>query len=187
MFNMMESAFMRVTMAQVILDNAQERYNRTVEKYGRNSADAAQALKQLEMRTNYLNMANMRANVSMGLMITQLALQSNLLDKASLAQVKNMAVTMAATAKEWLHIAALKVRALWQAIVSGGLTVPLMVGGAIAAGVTVGALASPMLTAESTTREINIQTEINLETDVDAALNEQNRRVKEDLRSARTD
>lgn len=184
MFNMLESAYMRQTLAVITLDNAQDRLNATIEKYGANSEEAEKAAKQLELRTNYLNMANMRANISMGLMLTQLALQSGLLEKATLAQIAHTAVVSAATIKEWLHVAALKAKAVLMAIVSGGAAVPLMIAGGVAGGIAIGALTAPVLTAAPVPKsEINIRTELRLETNLDEALAEQNRQVKQEYRS----
>jgi len=138
MFNMMESALMRQEMAMMMAESAQNRLNDAIQRYGANSEQARRAAKQMEAETSYLNAANIRANVSMGLMITNLILQSKVLEAATMKQIIHTAVTAASTIKEWLHVAALQARALWQAIVSGGLAVPLMVAGAAIGGAALG-------------------------------------------------
>ena len=179
MFNMLESAHMRASMATVILDNAQERYNNAVAKYGVNSSEAQKAAKQLEERMKYLHMANMRANVSMGLMLTQLALQSNLLKQATLSTIAHTVATKGATVAHWLENTALKVKATLMAMVSGGTLVPVMAGAALATGAIIaGTTAHALMTTPTSRTEVNIETTLQVETNIEDALREQNRRVK---------
>jgi len=181
MYNMLESAAMRAQMATMLLDSAQERYNNTIEKYGVNSREAARAARELEQRTEYLNAANMRANVSTALMITNLMLQTGVLNAATRAEIIKTTATIAATAKEWLHVAALKARAVWQAIVSGGAAIPFMIG----AGVTMAGIGGYMIaTAAPEKPTINIETKVEVTgTDIDTALDKQNKQVKRELDS----
>jgi len=111
MYNMLESAAMRAQMATMLLDSAQERYNNTVAKYGRNSREAAQAAKELEQRTEYLNAANMRANVSMGLMCTNLILQTGLLNASTRAKIMEAAASAYATIKHGIETSAILAKA----------------------------------------------------------------------------
>lgn len=189
MFNMLESAYMRQTLAVLTLDNAQERYNNTVEKYGINSKKAQDALKQLELRTNYLNMANMRANVSMGLMLTQLAIQSKLLDASTLSTIANTAATTAATIKEWLHVAALKAKAVLMAITSSGVLVPAMMIAGVATAGAIGYYTGTAASSAAGPTNINIEAPINVtpEQDLDTALDQFNKKVKEEYRSIEGD
>ncbi len=177
MFNMMESAFMRTTMAEMLMTNAQERYNDVVARYGANSAEAIKATKQLESQVNYLNLANMRANVSMGLLGIQIALQSNLLNKATLSQIAHTVATHASTLADWAKVAALKAQAVMMGVVSmGAFTPAMLIGGAAAAGIVGGLTLSTM--AAQPKSQINIKTDVNVETDLDDALAENNRKVK---------
>jgi len=101
MLNMVESAFMRQTMAQLMATNAQERYNTVVARYGRHSEEARKAARQMEGQMKYLNLANNRANISMGLLIAQMALQTGVFEKERLVVIKN-------TAAKYGHIIATK-------------------------------------------------------------------------------
>ena len=98
MFNMMESALMRQDMAAMMAENAQNRLADAIARYGANSEQARRATKQMESEMSYLNSANIRANVSMGLMATQLLLQSELLKTATIAQIAKTAATVSDTA-----------------------------------------------------------------------------------------
>ena len=101
MLNMVESAYMRQTMAMMMATNAQERYNTIVARYGRNSEEARKAAKQMEMQMEYLNLANNRANISTGLLVAQMALQTGIFEKERLATIK-------ATAAKYGHALATK-------------------------------------------------------------------------------
>lgn len=184
MFNMLESAYMRQQMAMLMLENSQERYNKTVEKYGENSEEARQAAKELEMQQNYLNMANMRSNVSLGLMITNLALQSNLLEKTTLTTIARTAATALATAADWAHVAALKIKNILMAAASFGTSIPFQLGAAAAVGVGLGALTAYTIASAPPPSKgnITINTDVNVETSVDDALREQNRQVTNELK-----
>jgi hypothetical protein len=186
MFNMMESALMRQEMASMMAENAQNRLNDAIARYGVNSEQARRAMKQNETEMSYLNNANMRANVSMGLMVTTLIIQSKVLEGATLAQIKHTATLATATLGQWAHVAALQARALWEAIVSGGLAVPLMVAGGVIATGALGYYAGSMGTGAGASKaEINIKTDMNVETDVDDALKKQNQEVKDELKRLR--
>jgi len=159
MFNMLESAFMRVTIGQMMITRGQEAYNKAVEKYGKYSKEARQAAKQLELQTNYLNMANMRANISMGLMLTQLALQSNLLKGATLSQIAHTVATKAATLADWLHVAALKAKTILMGITQPWM-VPAMIAGGVAVGATIGHLATTA--AQPAKERQNVEINVNV-------------------------
>ena len=137
MFNMLESAMMRAQMATLLVDNAQDRYNTTVEKYGKNSAEARKAAKELASQMDYLNMATIRENVSMGLMIGMITIQSGVLNTATLAKIAHTAATAAQTAANWLENSSLMAQITLQAALHPWL-VPAMVGGAAAVIGTVG-------------------------------------------------
>ena len=170
MFNMLESAYMRATMATIILDNAQDRYNKTVEKYGEHSEEAQKAAKQLEMRMDYLNLANTRANVSMGIMLLQLALQSNLLDKATLSTIAHTVATGAATIKEWLHNAALSAKAILLAMINP-YTAALGIAAATGVGAYIGSEIMAARTVNTPPSQITVEgSTINVTEDVEAAL-----------------
>jgi hypothetical protein len=136
MFNMMESAFMRQEMAAMYAENAQNRLNDAIAMYGVNSEQARRAMKQNETEMNYLNTANLRANVSMGLMITQLILQSGILHAATLAQIGHTASVVASTLAHWAEVAALKAEAIMDAILQPWL-LPVMAATAVTAGAIV--------------------------------------------------
>lgn len=139
MYNMLESAMMRAQMAAMLLDSAQERYNNTVAKYGRNSKEAMQAMKELEQRTEYLNQANRRELVSSALMWTNIALQMGVLRSATAAKIAHTIAVHAATTAHWLENAALAVKAKLMAMVSVGTLVPAMLVGAAAVGIAASA------------------------------------------------
>lgn len=152
MLNMVESAYMRQTMAMMMATNAQERYNTVVARYGRNSEEARQAARQLESQMQYLNLANTRANVSTALMIGTMAIQSGMLKKttyatiaktsaqlldtvaqksAILATMTHTAVTKAASAVDALHAKILFTKAIaWAAAhpYAAALTIAAAVG-----------------------------------------------------------
>jgi hypothetical protein len=115
MFNMMESAFMRQEMAAMMAENAQNRLNDAIARYGANSEQARRAAKQNETEMQYLNNANIRANVSMGLVATQLILQSNLLKTATLAEMAHTAAKYGGIIASGLHTAAryVEAAAIW--------------------------------------------------------------------------
>jgi len=184
MFNMLESAFMRVTIGQMMITRGQEAYNKAVERYGKYSKEARQAAKQLELQTNYLNMANMRANISMGLMLTQLALQSNLLKGATLSQIAHIVATKAATLADWLHVAALKAKAVLM-----GITQPWMVPAMIAGGVAVGATAGYLATtaAQPAKQRQNVEINVNVKQegeDFDEMWRNAGRQAREEWKSS---
>jgi hypothetical protein len=182
MFNMMESALMRQEMASMMAENAQNRLNDAVARYGVNSEQARRAAKQYESEMAYLNNANLRANVSMGLMATQLILQSGLLDAATLAQIRHAAAVAATTLAHWAEVAALKAKAIMEAILSGGTAIPMMLIGAAAGVAIVGIASVPTVGASA---NINVKTDVNVETDVDDALKKQNQQVKDELKRMR--
>lgn len=180
MFNMMESAFMRQEMAVMMAENAQNRLNDAVARYGANSEQARRAAEQYKNEMNYLNFANVRANVSMGLMAIQLILQSTLLDKVTLAQVTHTGSVIASTLAHWAEVAALKAKAVWEAIASGGLALPMMIGGGLAmTAITAYAFQSALTPQKA---DINIKTDINVETNIDDALKAQNDEVKKEYK-----
>jgi len=220
MFNMMESALMRQEMATMMAENAQNRLNDAIARYGTNSVQAQRAAKQMETEMAYLNNANIRANISMGLMATQLILQSNLLDKASLAQVRHALASAATTVANWLETASWKAKAVAIAAATGiGAIITIAaVAAATAATATIpskqeGGYISQtkpyllhagewVLSKESvrgiekstfmpsletggggtTLPAFNFETHLHLETDLDVALKEQNRRIKDEYR-----
>jgi len=190
MFNMLESAWMRQTMAQMMATNAQERYNTVVERYGANSEEARQAAKQLEMQTNYLNMANMRANVSMGLMITQLALQGSLLDKATISSVAHTLATKAATIAHAAETAAIwsknQALAVYHAL-SGPKGWAILAG---AAAITTGVLASQVFRpspTQQTQQNLEVNVDVQQEMDFDEMWRKAGRKAQTELRSIRSD
>ena len=95
MLNMVESAYMRQTMATLMATNAQERYNTVVARYGRNSEEARKAARQMETQMDYLNLANNRANISTALLMTQFALQTGILKKSTWATIEATAAKYA--------------------------------------------------------------------------------------------
>jgi len=161
MFNMVESAWMRQTMASIMAANAQDRYNSAVARFGVKSEEAQRAARQLTQEMQYLDAANMRANVSMGLMAGTLLISTDLLKKESwatiastasktyhtiatklntiatgeniLTKIAHKAVTIASTAIEWLENAALQAQIILRGTLSMGLLVPAMIVGAAAA------------------------------------------------------
>jgi len=160
MFNMVESAWMRQTMASIMASNAQDRYNDAVARYGVTSREAQRAARQLTQEMQYLDAANMRANVSMGLMAGTMLISTGLLQKETwatvastasktahtiatklnsiatgeniLTKIAHKAVTIACTAVEWLENAALQAQLVLKAALSYGVAVPLMIAGAAA-------------------------------------------------------
>lgn len=236
MFNMLESALMRQEMATMMAENAQNRLNDAIARYGVNSEQANRAAKQMESETAYLTAANMRANVSYGLMATTLILQSGLLREATREEflhtlAKNAgAVASGAktiiegieTAGIWLKNAATSAAITLQAMLEPYL-VPIMLGAAaaVATGVAAYGLSSKQeggyisqtkpyllhagewVLSKESIRSIekstfmpssetggggimlptfNFETHLHLETDLDAALKEQNRRIKDEYR-----
>jgi len=181
MLNMLESSFMRAEMAQMRMARGQHRYNEIVKKYGKNSEEAKRAMKELELQTSYLNRANMRVNISTGLMLLQLALQSGLLKQATLAQLAHTGATIIATAKDWLHVAALAVKAKLIAMTTLGAAVPAML---IGAGLVSAAIAGYTYAGRTptSTSQINIKTDVHVETNVEDALRESNKEVVSELR-----
>jgi len=203
MLNMLESAYMRQTMAMMIMENAQDRYNDAVRRYGRNSEEARRAARRLEQQMRYLHLANTRANISMALMITQLALQSGLLDQATLASIRAKLASWAMTAANWLETASWKAKAIAIGAATAGLAVPFIIAGMAAAAAATANIPSKqtggfvektgiymlhageyVVPAEQVPPRsvINIQTQLNVETDLDEALREQNRIVKSEFR-----
>jgi hypothetical protein len=155
MFNMMESALMRQEMATMMAENAQNRLNDAIAHYGVNSEQARRASKQMESELSYLNNANIRAYVSMGLMATTLLLQSKVLESATRAEIMHTAAkyggaiasgtkTVAEhleTAAIWLKNAATTAWITLQAIAHPWL-VPAMVAGAAAIAITLATVPS---------------------------------------------
>lgn len=183
MFNMVESAYMRLTMGQLMVERGQDRLNKTIAKFGANSEEATQAASQLEMQMKYLNLANNRANVSMGLLLLQFAIQTRLLRSATLAKIGHTIATQAATAAHWLENAALKAKAVLLSIVSGGVAVPAMIGAGLATAGFIGGMALTQATAQPQPKsEINIETNFGLYTNLDEAFNEANRQATYELR-----
>lgn len=105
MLNMVESAYMRQTMATLMATNAQERYNTVVARYGRTSEEARKAARQMETQMDYLNLANNRANISTALLMTQFALQTGILKKSTWVSIE-------ATAAKYADIVATKLSAV---------------------------------------------------------------------------
>lgn len=181
MFNMVESALMRQEMASMMAENAQNRLNDAIARYGINSEQARRAMKQNESEMAYLNSANLRANVSMGLMVATLLLQSHILDAATLAQIKHTASVVASTLAHWAKVAALQAEAIFEAMLN-----PWMVPAMIAAGAAVAGVAYGISTgAFAPKAEISVKTDVNVETDVDDALKKQNQQVKDELKRFR--
>ena len=180
MFNMMESALMRQEMAAMMAENAQNRLNDAVARYGANSEQARRAAKQYEAEMSYLNNANIRANVSMGLMALQLLLQSNLLNKVTLAQIANTVAKGTATIAEWAHVAALKARAIIENILAPE-RLPLTIAAAATAVAVIGG--ATMVYGQQA--NINVNTHVNVDTSVEDALRQQNEQVKRELKSMR--
>lgn len=182
-FNMLESAYMRVTMGQLMTERGQDRLNKTIQKFGANSEEAREAAKQLEMQTKYLDLANTRANVSMGILLLQLAIQSRLLDKATLAQIYNTAVTVIDTAKTWLQNAALSAKAVLMSMVSLGTITPIMIGAGLATAAFIGGMALTQATAQPQPKsEINIETNFGLYANLDEAFDSAQREATYELR-----
>jgi len=121
----------------------------------------------------------MRANVSMGLMVTTLILQSKILDMATLNQIKHAAAVVAATLVEWAHVAVLKVETIMEAIASGGLALPAMIAAGAAATALVAGVGTGAFAPQA---NINVKTDVNVETNVDEALKKQNQQVKDELK-----
>jgi hypothetical protein len=188
MFNMMESAMMRSQMATLLTSNAQDRLNTAVARYGKDSEPARKAAKELGMQMDYLNMANSRAYVSMGIMTLSLVAQSEILKEATIATIAHTATTIASTAAHWAKSAALGVEAVLLGMVRAlekdwvAITAALAVG--VAIGGTVGAYMAtrPTQTVSST---VNINTDLKIETDLDKALEKQNREVTNAYKSMR--
>jgi len=180
MFNMLESAYMRVTMGQMMVQRGQEAYNKTVEKYGVHSEEAREATKRLELQQKYLNMANMRSNISMGLLLTQLALQSDLLKSATLSTIAHTVASKAATVAHHLETAAIWAKAhaltILHSLTPAGWA---MLGiSAVAGGTALASLAMQRTQAS----QYNIEVNINQETDLDEAFDEAKQRANEELR-----
>lgn len=180
MINMLASAYMRMNMAQLMTERGQRRLNKIIEQCGANSEEAREASQDLEMQMNYLNMANMRVNVSTGLMMIMMAKQIGLLNTATIASAGRTLAAHAATIADWAHVAALKVKAALLAAISGGTLVPVML---VAATITTAGLAVATAPAIREAAQINIQTEVTVSKDVDEALERQNRQVKEEVRN----
>jgi hypothetical protein len=152
MFNMMESALMRQDMAAMMAENSQNRLNDAIARYGANSVQAQRAMKQNEAEMNYLNNANMRATVSMGLMAITLGLQAKALwatfvaeNAVTAAKYGSALASAAKTAAEtietgwiWLKNAATSAAITLQAMAQPWL-VPVMLGAAAAVGVGIAA------------------------------------------------
>jgi hypothetical protein len=234
MFNMMESALMRQDMAVMMAENAQNRLNDAIAHYGVNSEQARRAARQMESEMSYLSSANIRANVSMGLMATTLLLQSNLLHSATIAEIAHTAAkyggiaasgahTVARTietAAIWLKNAAMMAEVTLEAMLAPYL-VPIMLGAAatIAAGMATYGLQLPSkqeggyvsqtrpymlhagewvlsketfkslpsgnataLISGTTLSTFNIAPHLHIETDLDTALNELNRTIRNEFR-----
>lgn len=178
MFNMMESAMMRSEMATILVTNAQERYNTVVGRFGSNSEEARKAGQELEQQMKYLEMANMRTSVSMGIMATNLLLQSGLLDKATLSTIYHTVVTKGAAAAHWLENAALGVKASLLAAINA-LTfqyqnIALAIGAAAAIGVAGYAVGSYAANAGQT---ISINAPVSVAPNLDEALVQQNKKI----------
>jgi len=112
MLNMVESAYMRQTMATLMANNAQERYNTVVARYGRNSEEARKAARQMETQMDYLNLANNRANISTALLMTQFALQTGILKKSTWATIQATAAKYADTIANKLSASSLSESAI---------------------------------------------------------------------------
>jgi hypothetical protein len=182
MFNMMESAFMRQEMASMMAEAAQNRLNDAIARYGANSEEARRAMKQNETEMAYLNNANMRANVSMGLMATMLVLQSGILESTTIKQIAHTATTIAATVADWAHVAALSAVATLEAMLEPWM-VPAMIGGGAA---IASAIAAYAVTRGPVAYQANfdIKTDMKVETSLDDAIREQNRQIKNEFRRA---
>jgi hypothetical protein len=163
MFNMLESAWMRQTMANIMASNAQDRYNSAVARYGVNSQEAQQAARQLTQEMQYLDVANMRANVSMGLMAGSMLISTGLLkedtwatishtaskyasiiatkletaatDEGILAKIASKAWSLACAAATWIENAALYAKLVLQEALAPWMVPAMIVGVAAVAGV----------------------------------------------------
>jgi len=166
----------------MMTERGQRRLNKIIEEYGENSEEAREATEDLEMQMNYLNMANIRVNVSTGLMMVMMAKQIGLFQSATLATIANTVATKAATLADWLHVAALKVKASLLAAIQPWMLPAMLIAGATMAGVVTGyGITTATRPVEQT--QINIQTEVTVSEDVDKALEQQNRQIKGEVRS----
>ncbi len=173
LWSVMEIQMMRTEVAQNVLVSVQDRYNRTVAEYGKNSYQAIQAARELERVQNYVERANIRAAVSTAAFTVQLALQSGLLDAATWKSAAHTLAVQASTAAQWLENAALSAKAVLQATLEP-YAVPLMIAGGIAAGAAVGYVAGGGLNPK-TAPQINTNTTINTGTsqnDIDQAIDQ---------------
>lgn len=127
MVNMLESAYMRQEVALIMLANAQDRYNDAVARFGVNSEQARRAARLLAQEKDYLDKANMRASVSMILMMTSLFLYNSEI-------IKNTLTTIYATTSKIFHIIAQKTEtiSLWTTIKKYSL-IPIIIGTVITA------------------------------------------------------
>lgn len=179
MFNMYESAMMRAEMAQMMLTASQDRYNDVISKYGRNSEQAQRASKQLEVEMRYLDNANLRANVSMGLLTATMVVQSGVLEAKTWRTVLDTGATVANTIVTWANNAAQSVAVILKNVLSGGTLTPSMIAAAAAGTALVaGAGIVGYSLGSRGGGDININAPITIDGDIDSALREQNRRVK---------
>lgn len=179
MFNMYESAMMRAEMAQMMLTASQDRYNDAISKYGRNSEQAIRAAKQLQVEMRYLDNANLRANVSMGLLTATMVVQSGVLEAKTWKTVIDTGATVVNTIATWANNAAKSVSAVLMNILSGGTLTPSMVAAAAAGtAIVAGAGIVGYSLGSRGNNDININAPITIDGNIDDALREQNRRVK---------
>lgn len=108
-------AWERQEVAQSILASSQDRYNRAIAQYGKNSYQATEAARELERVQNYVGRANMRVALSMATEVTQLALVLFLRKGLFVAQTANAAASTAEVGTSmtvagaiWAKVVALK-------------------------------------------------------------------------------
>lgn len=129
----------RIAVGYSILESAQERYNRTVEKYGAASYQAVEAGKQLERIENYVYRAKLRSYA------TTIGLTSSMILQTGVLNAQNRAMIVS-TAQQVYHTAvdAVRTSGIWaqvQAMIALHSLTPVGWGIlAAGAGVAAGAL-----------------------------------------------
>lgn len=156
--SMFISALFRAQSATLQVEDAQEDYNRAVQRYGVNSEQAQEAARRLERVQLYVQRANLLATFStigLGMQLVQLGNQF-LLQIPKIEAFKTSLMS------------------LWAMIPGWGWA--LLIGGAI-----VGAGVGGYMLSQS---QINVETNINIsrEEELEEALEEQKRRARYELR-----
>jgi len=162
--SMFMSALMKDDNALLSLEGSTERYNKALREYGRNSEEARNAARSLEMAQNNLNRAQTMSTVLTGSII----LQGVSLATSFIALAKS--ITTANTALQIHNF--LKTYSL--ALTGVGI---VAVGAAIAAAGAYGAMSANQ-------PQININSNVSLmgEKDLDTALDRQNRNIRDEAR-----